>query len=414
VSKKKIKITIFHCTLIYTGGGERIVLGQLEELRKRGYETACFVPVIDRDKCYPDIIDKYCVGSLLPQLPSWFPFRHAVLLVATSLLMPVLALRFRDTDLFIGENQPGTWMAFVAAKVLGKPYLIYTCHPNKMLYPRRLSREQIWQNERDFYWLSVLFEPFKPILRLLDRWSFTGSRFPVLTNGFFIGREFGRIYKTAWTACPSGAPALPPRLIDKGKEKSGELILGDQKISKPYLLFVGRHEVWKRLDLAVRVMAKIKVKVPRASLVIPGPYTSHTYDLIKLAEKLGVNDRVLFIGEVDQGELAELYRNAHQFIFPSVKEDFGIVILEAMGNGLPVVAWKAGGPTDMVADGENGFLARPFEVDDFAAKAVKLLKNPRLRDKLGRKGWEKVRHEFSWKKHADILEKSIKEMLGRL
>jgi hypothetical protein len=127
----KPKIIIFHCTLIYTGGGERIVFGQLEGLRKRGYEVSCFVPVIDKKKCYPDIIDQYPVRTLLPQLPEWFPFRHAILLLVTSALMPFLAFRFRKTDLFIGENQPGTWLAFVTAKIWGNPTSFILVIPTK-------------------------------------------------------------------------------------------------------------------------------------------------------------------------------------------------------------------------------------------------------------------------------------------
>lgn len=150
MGKKKIKITIFHCTLIYTGGGERIVFGQLEGLKKKGYDVSCYAPILDKKKCYPDIINKYPVFTFLPQLPSFVPFRHAILLLLTCSLAPFLAYKFKDTDLFIGENQPGTWLAFVISKILRKPYLIYTCHPNKMIYPRKLSRINFGKTRKIF------------------------------------------------------------------------------------------------------------------------------------------------------------------------------------------------------------------------------------------------------------------------
>jgi len=411
---KKPKITIFHCTMIYTGGGERIVFGQMEGLKKRGYDVSCFTPVIDRKHCYPDVIDQYPVSTFLPQLPTWFPFRHAILLLATSVLIPFLAFRFRDTDLFIGENQPGTWLAYVASRILGKPYLIYTCHPNKMVYPRKLSRDQLWKNQKDFYWISLFFEPFKPILRFLDRMAFTGSKLPVLTNGYFIGREFAGIYKSAWKGCPSGAPFVKQRnkIFKNNNVFEGEIKVGRLKIKKPYLLYVGRHEVWKRIDLAVKVLAKIVKKYPDIRLVVRGPFSTHTQALKKMAKKLGLKDKVLFSpGGSSQEELKKLYFNAAVYVFPSKKEDFGIVIVEAMGAGVPVVAWNSGGPTDIVVDGKTGFLVRPYSISDFAAKTVRILKNKKLRREMSHASWERVKTRFSWEKHLDILEKEIKKGL---
>ncbi|MFC1790759.1 hypothetical protein ACFLZP_04735, partial [Patescibacteria group bacterium] len=235
MSKQKTKITIFHCSFIYTGGGERIVFGQVDELAKRGFEVEVFAPVIDRSKCYPDIIDKYPIKTLLPQLPAWFPLRHAILMLLTSVLMPFLALRFFKTDLFIGENQPGIWLAYVCSKVLGKPYLIYTCHPNKMIFPRNLSREQIWKNQPDFYFLSTLFIPFKKLVAFFDRVSFKGSKRRILTNGFFIGRETAKIYGVDWLGCPSGAPFI--KTAKNGDPLEGNIQVGSLRIKKPYLLY---------------------------------------------------------------------------------------------------------------------------------------------------------------------------------
>lgn len=410
MSEKKPKITIFHCAFIYTGGGERIVLGQMKGLKKRGYEVSCFVPAMDKKRCYPDIIGQYPVSTLLPQLPDWFPFRHGILLLLTCCLAPLLAFRFHETDLFLGENQPGTWLAFIISKVLKKPYLIYTCHPNKMLYPRRLSREQIWKNQRDFYWLSLFFEPLKPVLKLLDKVSFMSSQLPVLTNGYFIGREFAKVYQTAWKGCPSGAPFV--RKESNNDVFAGEVRVGKLRIKKPYLLYVGRHEVWKRIDLAIKALARIVKDYSDIRLVIRGPFSAHTEDLKELVKKLGLEDKVFFSpGGQNQKELKNLYFNASLLVFPSVKEDFGIVIIEAMGAGVPVVAWNSGGPKDIVIDGQTGFLAKPFSLDDFAAKIVKILKNKRLRAKMSQASWQRVKDHFSWQKHLDILEEEIKKAL---
>lgn len=414
MTKRRPKITLFHCSFIYTGGGERIAFGQMDGLREKGYRIECFAPVMDKKLCYPDIINKYPVKTLLPQLPSWFPFHHGILLLATSALMPLLAFRFKNTDLFLGENQPGTWLAFVCAKVLKKPYLVYTCHPNKMVYPRRLSRKQIWKNQKDFYWLSLFFEPFKPILRGIDRISFVSSKSPVLVNGFFIGREFGRIYQVPWLGCPSGAPYIKEegKIIKNNRVFEGEVDVGGIKIKKPFILYVGRHEVWKRIDLAIKSMVKTVKRFPDVRLVIRGPFSSHTEDLKALAKKLGLEKKIIFSEEKGkQEEVRDLYFNAAVYVFPSKKEDFGIVIIEAMGAGVPVVAWNSGGPTDIVLDGETGFLAKPFSLADFSQKVVKILKDRELRHRMSLASWKRVRNDFSWGRHIEILDGEIKKKL---
>lgn len=416
MSKGKKRITIFHCAFIYTGGGERIVLGQLEGLKKKGYQVECFAPVVDKERCYPDLINQYSIKTFLPQLPSWFPFRHGVILFLTCLGAPFLMGRFKKTDLFIGENQPGTWLAFIAAKVFKKPYLVYTCHPNKMVYPRELSRKQIWKNQKDFYWLSLFFEPFKPILKIIDRLSFTASGRPVLINGFFIGREFEKIYRVPWIGCPSGAPFIKgqEKVLTNNRSFEGEIEVGGVKIKKPYVLYVGRHEVWKRIDLAIKAMVKITKAYPDIRLVVRGPFSPHTEDLKELAKRLGLEKKVIFSEEKgNQEEVRDLYFNAAVYIFPSKKEDFGIVIIEAMGAGVPVVAWNSGGPTDIILDGETGFLAKPFSLADFSQKVVKILKDRGLRHRMSLASWQRVKDNFSWEKHWQILEKEIKIALNK-
>ncbi|GAI52225.1 unnamed protein product, partial [marine sediment metagenome] len=142
------------------------------------------------------------------------------------------------------------------------------------------------------------------------------------------------------------------------------------------------------------------------------PFQPHTQTLKKMAKRLNLKDKVLFSpGGRNQEELKKLYFNAAVYVFPSKKEDFGIVIIEAMGAGVPVVAWKSGGPTDIVVNGKTGFLAKPFMVGDFAQKILKLLKDKKLRQKMSLVSWQRVKTHFSWEKHLDILEKEIKKAL---
>jgi len=395
---KKPKIAIIHCSFIYRGGGERIVMEEVLGLRKGGYEVECFAPVLDKEKCYPDLIEEIQVKTFLPQLPSFFPLRYALVMVLTSLLIPFFVFRLKKFDLLIGANQPGAWLAFVCAKMLKKPYLVYLNHPNRILYPRA---DENWHSVVDFYVLDKILKLFRPLIAFLDRLSIASAD-SVLTNGFFIRQEIEQTYSIKTIPCPSGTRILQENIPSKKIDSPA-----------PFLLFIGRHEAWKKIEWAIEAFAQIKDEFPSLLLIIPGPSTPYTAKLKEMVAKLKLSHQVLFPGTINQKQLEQLYRRATVFVFPSPKEDFGIVVLEAMSAGTPVVAWNKGGPTDSVIDGETGFLAKPYEITDFAQKIALLLRDPALRFKMGERAIEHVKKNFSWEKHCAILEKEIKKALTK-
>jgi glycosyltransferase involved in cell wall biosynthesis len=441
-----MKIALLHCSFIYTGGGERIVLEQIYHLKKNGHDVVCYAPVLDKTKCFPDILDSYNIRTFLPQLPSWVPFRFGLLLLLTCIFAPFFFYKFRSVDLFLGENQPGIWLAFVLSKILRKPYVAYLNHPNRMLYPRP---NEDWASVKDFKYLSLLFKWVRPLLSYLDRVSVLAAK-DRLVNGVFIGKEIENIYHCSWMSCPSGTfyidhyldrtqnryirekntPVfeLPsdwyvtnrlayynnPHTFEKLPEQeysSKFLQVNSFIIDKPFVLYTGRHQPWKRIDWLVEIHALVLKKLQKKELylVIPGPFTDHTLELQKLAQKLGVLDSVLFLGEIGQQDLHRLYRNATVYAFPSEREDFGIVVIEAMGYGLPVVAWNVGGPTDTVVDGKTGYLVKPYDKNAYANAILILVQNPELREFFGRSGIDRVKSSFSWERHVRILESAVEK-----
>ncbi len=88
-------------------------------------------------------------------------------------------------------------------------------------------------------------------------------------------------------------------------------------------------------------------------------------------------------------------------------------IVEAMAAGTPVVAWNFAGPTDTVVSGKTGFLAKPYDILDYASKIIKLLKNPSMVEKMGRAGWQRAEEKFSYQKRLDTLEKEINKVIRK-
>ena len=81
---KRIRVSIFHCGFIYSGGGERIVLEEARGLRDRGYEVEVYAPTVDYSNCFPEFLNDLKVKMFLPSLIDRLPYRNAIRMVATS------------------------------------------------------------------------------------------------------------------------------------------------------------------------------------------------------------------------------------------------------------------------------------------------------------------------------------------
>jgi glycosyltransferase involved in cell wall biosynthesis len=181
----------------------------------------------------------------------------------------------------------------------------------------------------------------------------------------------------------------PPRLANR-------LVAGDYG---DYVLCVGRIESVKRVDLAVRALTECD---PGLRLMVAGDGTQRA-NTERLAEDLGVTDRVTFLGAVDDDQLIALYRDALAVVFPPFDEDFGYVTLEAFLARKPVITCRdSGGPNEFVVDGENGFVCEPTG-DSIAAAINRLASDRRKAAAFGDVGFE-VASRITW---DGVIEKLV-------
>ena len=144
----------------------------------------------------------------------------------------------------------------------------------------------------------------------------------------------------------------------------------------------GRLGAEKNFEVLFHAVAKAKPKLGKFRLVIAGDGPERKpYE--KLVAGLGLKDEIRFLGYVTRKEVLDLVEASDLFVFPSVTETQGMVILEAMGRGTPVVAANALGPSEILAAGKGGWLAKPDDSDDFAAKILLALKPAALKKKAG-------------------------------
>ncbi len=176
----------------------------------------------------------------------------------------------------------------------------------------------------------------------------------------------------------------------------------------PVLLSVGRLQRRKGHDLAIEAVASLKADFPRLVYLIAG--TGIELDRLKgIARDRGVEDRVVFLGEVPDDDLPGLYAACDIFLMPTRQEQqdvegFGIVYLEAAAAAKPVIGGRNGGVPEAVADGRTGLLISGTDVAELAQAIRTLAASPEQRRRMGTEGRERVEREFTWDRAAEKLD----------
>jgi D-inositol-3-phosphate glycosyltransferase len=170
------------------------------------------------------------------------------------------------------------------------------------------------------------------------------------------------------------------------------------------LLFVGRIQRIKGLDVLLRAFSRLTDL--EAKLVIVGGQPGNSQEsreigrLQHLAAKLNLSDRTIFVGAVPHEQLPLYYSAADATVMPSSYESFGLVAIESMACGTPVVATRVGGLTSIVRDGETGLLVPWRDADLFAERLRRVLEDEPLRQYLAGQARESVLG-YGWERVAD-------------
>lgn len=203
-----------------------------------------------------------------------------------------------------------------------------------------------------------------------------------------------------YTACsiqeqydiPAEKFTVIPFPIDINKFKP---IASKQIIKEDFILMVGRvTDPRKNVKLLLKSFVQIKRHFPDLKLIIIGRKPKND-KFLRLCTKLGIENSVVFLGHVSEEELIRYYTQAQLSVLPSLQEGLGIVVLESMACGTPVVSTKCGGPEEIIIHGENGYLVENNNAEALANGVCKLLADEALRRKMGEKAREHILKHYS-------------------
>lgn len=188
-----------------------------------------------------------------------------------------------------------------------------------------------------------------------------------------------------------GAGAVVPNGVDTDREEAHlplELPFGR------FVLGLGRVVEKKGFDLLLDAFARLAPGRPELGLVVGGDGDARAR-LATRARELGLDGRVALPGTLSRGQVAWAMQNAAVFVLPSRVEPFGIVVLEALRAGRPVVVSRRGGAPEIVRDGREGLVVDPFDTCALAGAIARVLDDDALGERLASAGAARV-DEFGW------------------
>lgn len=250
-----------------------------------------------------------------------------------------------------------------------------TFPPNLVAY---LNRVVPWSIHRATH---VLADSQATRNDLIDIWNVSADKITVLYGG--VNERF--------------RPIADMTRLEKMRAKYG---LTD----KPYLLSVGTLQPRKNYAMLIRAFRQIAARWPH-NLIIAGDRGWLFDETLAEVERQGLEERVRFIGFVDDADLPTLYSGATLFAFPSLYEGFGLPLLEAMACGAPVISSDASSLPEVargVGGEEVAVLLSPHQEGDWTAAIEQLLEEPARRKRMKALGFEQA-SRFSWRKTAAKL-----------
>ena len=229
-------------------------------------------------------------------------------------------------------------------------------------------------------------------------WMLTYESTEVIVNSNYMKRELQSLFGLPFekiNVVPNGINVNMFSGIERDYEFRRKYALDNEKI----ILFMGRLVYEKGVQHLISAMPKILAGYHDAKLVIAGK-GGMTNELKAQVNSMGISNKVYFTGYMDSKQVCKMYKCADVSVFPSTYEPFGIVALEAMLSGTPVVVSDIGGLNEIVEHRENGMKSYAGNPNSIADSILELLYNPQLSQEVVKKARNMVKNEYNWAKIA--------------
>ncbi|NMA92955.1 MAG: glycosyltransferase family 4 protein [Firmicutes bacterium] len=240
-------------------------------------------------------------------------------------------------------------------------------------------------------------------------WWLTYEAWRVICCSQFMREELEQIFSLPGDKIEVIVNGIRPsafRVEKKDPAFRGRYAAAEEKL----LFFIGRLVREKGVQFLLEALPTIREQVPGTRLVVAGrgPYEEELY---RLASHLGLEEAVTFTGYIDEESRNQLYAGADVAVFPSLYEPFGLVALEAMATGVPVVVGNCGGFMETVEHGVNGLRVEPGRADDLSRQVSRILLDPEYGARLSARAMNDIEGRYSWEAVGRKTEQVYQEVV---
>lgn len=394
------------------GGAERLIVDAALALKSRGHTVSFLTNHHDPGHCFEETKN----GTLCIQtVGDWLPRSVLGKLAAFCAYFRMIYAAFYTV--FVLSRQESIDVIICDQISLGIPVLKWAKNRPKIIFYCHFPDQLLAKPG------SLLKQMYRAPLNYLEEVT-TGQADGILVNSKFTRRIFKSTFKSLSHIDPDVLyPSLNTSYFDKALEVEGSAV-DLPRNSKFVILSLNRYERKKNLPLAIEALKELegeltKPEFDRVRLVIAGGYdvrveenVEHFKELQSLAESLQLTDKITFLKSPCDATKLWLLRKVNVVVYTPENEHFGIVPLEAMYSGRPVIAANSGGPLETIVHDQTGFLCDP-DPQSFHRPMVKLIRDQRSVEVMGEMGRKRVEQKFSFAAFTDKLEDVVTAVLVR-
>jgi glycosyltransferase involved in cell wall biosynthesis len=386
--------------LLVEGGGERQCVCLAEALAQHGHTVTLYTSAYDRANCFPEICKSFAIKEVGRGPLAWV--RKPLFLRGYLDMLQLSSKVEAGHQIWNPHHWPAQWAAVWAKSQRGGK-VVWMCNDVPDF------RQKAWRLQSikssilaPLYWLYYFYDRRQnrkvDLTLLLSNWAES---------------EYKVFYRGPTRVVRSGAD--PTRFKPGGDRVKIRDRFGFA-VDEFVLLWLGIFMPHRRLEDAIEAIGHLASQGARVRLLLAGSdrsYPEYLSSLKALVQSLGLQRVVTFAGKVADQEICDFYAACDAFVFPNHQQTWGLVVLEAMACGCPVLVSQGAGVHEVLTDDDNALLFPPRNPQALADKIGTLASHPRFREKIAQNGMKLARDTYNWDRFADQISRVCEEVVQR-
>lgn len=375
-----MNITFATTHLTFMGGAGKVILDYANRFSKMNHNVVIIAQKVDRTIFKFD--DKILILEIGGSLPSSFLYWLLFKKIKKKYLKVLNRL---NCDIFFSHLFPTNYFCAKISKKKDYKHIYYCHEPFRFFHDKKFYSNLTIISKIRSWLLRILFKKFDI--------KGTLKAYKVLCNSNFTKKRIKEIYGIK--------SSLIYPVVDLKSDYAVEKLNIRQKLNLskdiPIIFTLGLTHHMKGARELIIIFKRVIEKVTNAVLLIGGWITKENKLIIeKMMKILKIpREKVIFYGPIDQSHLNSFYEESTITFYTAIDEPFGLIPIESMNNGTPVIVFN-GGPSESIQNGINGYIISNYDLRDFAQKAIKLLKNKSLHERFSINAKIHIKKSFSF------------------